>query len=163
MDTKSRINYGKLYTIEHNVKVFNFGMVKTDDIRLLLTQWKDVLNDTTGGWEASATHNTSSYASTSVASTAPGASAHHYTNPASQSHQAQYIDHAMGAFDFSPNPEQIASGQISVRVDDLLGVFEYQAGAWARVYNARTQQIGSVPANYIRLDSSASSGPQYQA
>lgn len=42
----SRINYGKTYTVEHNVKVFDFGSVAEDDIRTLTSQWRWVRDQT---------------------------------------------------------------------------------------------------------------------
>ena len=43
LDPLSRINFGKIYTVEHNVKVFDFGDVHKDHIPTLRTQWKYVL------------------------------------------------------------------------------------------------------------------------
>ena len=38
----SRVNFGKVYTIEHSVKVKSFGMVNKDSMVALLYQFKDV-------------------------------------------------------------------------------------------------------------------------
>lgn len=48
MDRASRLNYGKMYTVEHNVRVYDFGMVVDKDIPILLAQWKQVLDLTFG-------------------------------------------------------------------------------------------------------------------
>ncbi|KAF2204019.1 hypothetical protein GQ43DRAFT_429373 [Delitschia confertaspora ATCC 74209] len=40
MRPKSRINFVKLYTVEHNVKVYHFGEVDKDEEWKLITQWK---------------------------------------------------------------------------------------------------------------------------
>lgn len=40
----SRINFGKLYTVEHNVKVYNFGDVHRDSMQTLKSQWRWVLD-----------------------------------------------------------------------------------------------------------------------
>jgi hypothetical protein len=45
----SRINYSKVYTIEHNVKVKPFGMVNRDHIRSLMDQFRTVFLAGTGG------------------------------------------------------------------------------------------------------------------
>jgi hypothetical protein len=45
----SRINYSKVYTIEHNVKVKPFGMVNRDHIRSLMDQFRAVFLAGTGG------------------------------------------------------------------------------------------------------------------
>jgi hypothetical protein len=43
LDPMSRINYSKIYTVEHNVKVYDFGDVDEDYHERLLEQWKKVL------------------------------------------------------------------------------------------------------------------------
>jgi hypothetical protein len=43
LHAKSLINFSKMYTVEHNVKVYDFGDVAEDDIKRLKEQWKYVL------------------------------------------------------------------------------------------------------------------------
>ena len=43
MDPMSRLDFAKIYTVEHNVKVFDFGDVHKDHIHTLKTQWRYVL------------------------------------------------------------------------------------------------------------------------
>jgi hypothetical protein len=43
LDPMSRINYSKIYTVEHNVKVHDFGDVDENYHKKLLKQWKTVL------------------------------------------------------------------------------------------------------------------------
>ncbi|KAK5148754.1 hypothetical protein LTR04_000554, partial [Oleoguttula sp. CCFEE 6159] len=43
LDSMSRINFGKIYTVEHNVKVFDFGDVHPDSQMWLLHQWQAVM------------------------------------------------------------------------------------------------------------------------
>jgi len=43
LDGKSRINFGKMYTIEHNCKVYDFGDVHKDFLKLLTQNWRYVL------------------------------------------------------------------------------------------------------------------------
>lgn len=43
LDPMSRIHYGKIYTIEHNVKVKPLGMVNGDSLTALLAQFQTVL------------------------------------------------------------------------------------------------------------------------
>jgi hypothetical protein len=43
LDPLSRINFGKIYTVEHNVKAFDFGNVDAADIKTLKVQWRYVL------------------------------------------------------------------------------------------------------------------------
>lgn len=44
LDVMSRINFGKIYTVEHNVKVFDFGQVHTESERRLHNQFMLVLH-----------------------------------------------------------------------------------------------------------------------
>lgn len=44
LDTMSRINFGKIYTVEHNVKVFDFGQVYKEFGHVLYRQFQEVLN-----------------------------------------------------------------------------------------------------------------------
>jgi hypothetical protein len=44
----SRINYGKLYNIEHNVKVKPYGVVNNQFMHALITQWTQVFTGRTG-------------------------------------------------------------------------------------------------------------------
>jgi len=40
----ARINFARTYTIEHSVKVYDFGDVVIDDIAVLRIQWQAVVN-----------------------------------------------------------------------------------------------------------------------
>jgi hypothetical protein len=43
LDVMSRINYQKIYTVEHNAKVYDFGTVHKSDLHVFYTQWMFVL------------------------------------------------------------------------------------------------------------------------
>ena len=45
LDIMSRLNFKKIYTIEHNVKVMNVGKVTKDSLPILLKYWKQSLDD----------------------------------------------------------------------------------------------------------------------
>ncbi|TKA51472.1 hypothetical protein B0A49_11857 [Cryomyces minteri] len=47
LDAMSRVNFGKIYTIEHKVKVLDFGDVDPDFRYWLRYQWQDVMRMTT--------------------------------------------------------------------------------------------------------------------
>lgn len=49
LDDKSRINLGKVYPVEHNVKVCEVGMVAPTDIRKLTTYYKTGLRNDLNG------------------------------------------------------------------------------------------------------------------
>ena len=44
---ESRINFGKVYTVEHNCKVYDFGVVHQDYIDNLIACWRWVLTRNT--------------------------------------------------------------------------------------------------------------------
>jgi hypothetical protein len=45
LDIMSRLNFKKIYTIEHNVKVMNVGRVTKDSLPILIKYWKQSLDD----------------------------------------------------------------------------------------------------------------------
>jgi hypothetical protein len=45
LDSMSRLNFKKVYTIEHNVKVMNVGKVAKDSLPALLGYWRQSLQD----------------------------------------------------------------------------------------------------------------------
>lgn len=50
LQAMSRIHFGRVYTIEHNIKVASFGMVNRDSIDALVYQFRDVwMNDIPAG------------------------------------------------------------------------------------------------------------------
>ena len=51
LDQRSRINFGKMYTIEHNCKVYDFGDVHKDFLNLLTENWRYVLKRNIQGEE----------------------------------------------------------------------------------------------------------------
>lgn len=40
LDVYSRINFGKIYTVEHNVKVLSIGIIAPEHAHLLQNYWK---------------------------------------------------------------------------------------------------------------------------
>ena len=45
LDRMSRLNFGKIYTVEHNVKVMAVGKVTKDSLPFLLGYWRASLVD----------------------------------------------------------------------------------------------------------------------
>jgi hypothetical protein len=43
LDRMSRLNYGKIYTVEHNVKVMSVGRVTGDSLPALVAYWRSSL------------------------------------------------------------------------------------------------------------------------
>ncbi|KAK4985030.1 hypothetical protein LTR66_008305 [Elasticomyces elasticus] len=62
---KSRINFGKMYTIEHNIKVLDFGQVCKECEWSLKLQWHDVLFPPNPAWTTPS--GASSYPDTTAA------------------------------------------------------------------------------------------------
>lgn len=44
LDPKSRVNMGKIYTVEWNTKVKEIGQVEKDSLVKLLAYWKQIIN-----------------------------------------------------------------------------------------------------------------------
>jgi hypothetical protein len=49
LQRESRINFGKVYTVEHNCKVYDFGDVHPDYVDVLSACWRWVLTRNTAG------------------------------------------------------------------------------------------------------------------
>jgi len=43
LESASRVNFGKVYTVEHNVKVLDIGVVAQEHVYLLINYFKDAL------------------------------------------------------------------------------------------------------------------------
>jgi hypothetical protein len=48
MSATARINYGRMYTVRHDVPVYDFGIVEEGNLHVLNGQWRAVLNYKTG-------------------------------------------------------------------------------------------------------------------
>jgi hypothetical protein len=42
MENRSRLDYGKIYTVEYNVRIYDFGLVHPDYYEIFMGQWKKV-------------------------------------------------------------------------------------------------------------------------
>lgn len=61
MPVSSRIRFGKTYPIEWNVKVKDIGRVVPEDLRKLITYWKEEDDDDWGGEMSTSSYTTSAY------------------------------------------------------------------------------------------------------
>lgn len=43
MEAASRLNLGKMYTVEHNVRVYNFGMIHDNHVETLVARWRYIM------------------------------------------------------------------------------------------------------------------------
>jgi len=143
MDPASRIHYGKMYTVEHNVKVCNFGMVHPDHIPIVIAQWRQFLD-----WEKN--DSTSQYTS--------GPSQQDNSSPPAvpvtpASTFPSYVD--LGYVTTAYVPGENADRQISLQQHDRLAILEWPYPGWAKAWNQRSGETGLVPQQYITLYQSA--------
>ena len=89
LDILSRINFSKIYTVEHNVKVYDFGDVHKDHIHRLRRQWRVVLDQDSHDpsreveYTSNATQETPPFP-TIPSGTIPNPSGYQYTTPKSR-------------------------------------------------------------------------------
>ena len=143
MEPTSRLNFGKMYTVEHNVRVYDYGMVHEDFIGILKEQWKAVI-----GWTLALSHTQASTESVHVESSS-SAMASPATAERPASYLPQYVDYGEANADFTP-PEG-DTRQLALQRDDRLAVLEWPYDGWARAYNQRSRSTGLVAMQHISL------------
>jgi hypothetical protein len=165
MDPASRLHYGKMYTVEHNVKVYDFGMVRSDHLPTLDAQWRQVLN-----WESQ--NSARSSQDTTTSSHDYGAYRTQYGSSPQQSvgssrgynnlpsvpeapatHLPTYVDYGCASVDYGPEEGQ--TRQIAIKKDDRLAILEWPYPEWAKAWNQRSNETGLVPLQYITMFASA--------
>jgi hypothetical protein len=130
MDRASRINYGRIYTVEHYVRVKEFGDVHEKYIKRLRKQWwyiqsKEMhADDVTDGDEDDAKDEESS--------------------PAEPREQSTYLQWVTACWDFNePRLMKMKKG-------DRIGVTDYTTSDWWKGLNVRTNEVNLFPSNYVR-------------
>jgi hypothetical protein len=141
MDTRSRLHYGKLYTIEHNVKVYDFGMVHRDYLRAFWSQWRDVMFGTVSE-ASSSSQNQSSFQDLPPP-----------PERSREDSQVTFIDYAVAKRTYRITEDAKAGGQISIEQDDRIGIISYPGQGWAKAYNQATRDTGLVWKDFLLLDS----------
>lgn len=120
LDPESLINYGKVYTIEHNLKVKPFGMVQRDSIQHFTEQFMRVWISRVGLRRETKPSSRASLPSRS--STAQGlplgidSVPQPLSSPLQQSHQ-QHLLQGLGAWAAKSIPEVGRSGKIKLGLD----------------------------------------------
>ena len=209
MDEASRLHYAKVYTIEHNVKVFDFGMVDSEHVMLMQSQWEDVMGlnrpsqrdvqNTPSGMTRypSSDGDYSGYGNTEFSSS--GATTYAYPTASSSSYRisggfygsnndqdtlesvdedededddeddeesedrpSPYADYAVARGDYSPKKKDRKQGQIAIKENHRLGVFEVLTTGWVKVRNFDTGEDGLVWRQYIAIDSEVLAAQQLQ-
>jgi hypothetical protein len=170
MELSSRLNYGKMYTLEHNVRVYDFGMVRSDYIQILTGQWISSLafelgqplgNSTSGPYnQASGDGNrpqpvsrSSSQHSNSVQED-PILSESYSKQELPDSLLPLYVDFGCASDRYVPPPDE-TSRQISVEKGDQLSIIDWPFGDWAMARSSISGKTGLVPHQYITLYPSA--------
>lgn len=135
MEKESRLNFGKMYTVEHNVRVYDFGMVDPKQIRQLVSQWRKIIIEPDAG-------------------PAPPQPSHPNVP------NSIYVDLGESNMDYTPPSGD--TRQIALRIRDRLSVLEWPYDDWAYAYNTRTRQTGLVSIQYIHLYETAIARYDYQ-
>ncbi|KAE9986436.1 hypothetical protein EG328_005662 [Venturia inaequalis] len=145
MFLESRINFGKLYTVEHNVKVLDFGDVHKEHIALLRTQWKWVLkSDLKGNKEKDDSEEEEGNEDEDEGST--------------QLDTVEEGGEDEGGPDLqihgTANWPWTTEGQLAFKKGDRILIVEYVDENWAKGYNLSTGAQGTFPRNYVQVDDS---------
>jgi hypothetical protein len=168
MDPMARLHYGRLYTIEHNVKVYDFGCVRPEYILLLLSQWRDVM-----GWQFPGSAGSNSTAQGSASNTiyegssntmgAYRGSSQNYHDPsalapvpetAAREPPPHFIDYAVVKTTYKPTSNDRTINQhIPIKREQRLGIIQMYESGWRKAWNQTTEEIGMVWKDYILLDS----------
>lgn len=164
MEDESRVNFGKMYTVEFNVRVYDFGMVHPKHVPKLVDRWRKIIMepDSTQDAETVVQHYTQpsasqlsphqrklmdDYAALSRASKVSGEQPDPPEEPSSLQTPA-YVDLGEANTDYDPSND---ARQISIRERDRLSIIEWPYDEWAIAFNQRTRQQGWVALQYIDL------------
>lgn len=116
----SRVNFGKVYTIEHNVKVKSWGMVNRDSMQALLFQFRDVWATMFGAPAGLPGSNPASAQGPAVPSSSTGQTNSGAPQPLQRygltREQLYASTQARGAGQFAPLTSQPRTGTASSRV-----------------------------------------------
>jgi hypothetical protein len=146
MSAASRINFGKMYTVEHNVKVFYFGDVRKNYIPYLIQQWQWVLGcDQKGN---NATHRTATSSGGAVPKIDSDNKHPATVTGAVSSTEVTVIGYGTALYPWGTPPEK---GQLTMQANDRITV-TFLNESWGQGINARTLERGSFPRNYVSMD-----------
>jgi hypothetical protein len=142
----SRINFGKLYTVEHNVKVYDFGDVRRSSLSALVKQWKWVFDNNLQG-------------------NAPESNPDRDDNGGGEDEEED--DPEAGPPDDEVELEVVlpingkalwpwtanVHGQLEFRAGDIITITDWADENWGRGKNLRTGKKGLFARNYVSTDS----------
>ena len=168
MEAASRLNYGKMYTVEHNVRVYDFGMVRSSDIPILTGQWGQILGlsashnqpQPTSGSEGSLYSPQQSLFSRSTAGTSYQHSGYHQSyssspppvepQPAPLPVQLpSFVDYGFAKERYTPPEGETRA--IPLKKGDRLSIINWLSEDWGKAYNERSHTTGLVPYGYVTI------------
>lgn len=146
MFDESRINFGKMYTVEHNVKVYDFGDVRKSSLSILVKQWRWVLENNRGRDELQRApldkeeeeEGDSGEEENDDEEEAGGKEGADITLPA----------HGLALWPWSDNTH----GQLEYEKGDNILVSERADDNWGRGNNLRTGKNGIFARNYVSIN-----------
>lgn len=150
MFPESRINYGKMYTVEHNVKVYDFGEVRKSSRTLLVRQWRWVLDnnlqgnapdvnplDGPAGEESDDEDESSEKLQEEEEEEGTNATVPEVTLPAD----------GKALWPWAAN----SAGQLAFQAGDVIRITAWADENWGRGMNVRTGAQGVFARNYVSL------------
>jgi hypothetical protein len=141
----SRINFGKMYTVEHNVKVYDFGDVRKSSLSTLVKQWRWV-------FDANLQGNAPDSKSTKKIDTDSE------EEDVKQDADEDSIDADDPKVELPANGKAQwpwtanDNGQLAFRAGDAIVIEEWADENWGRGKNVRTNRRGIFPRNYVNIE-----------
>jgi hypothetical protein len=152
----SRINYAKMYTVEYNVKVYDFGMVRQEFVDRLKQSWRYVLDQT----ESAPSSHALGVAETATESIEDevGDEDQNEDNGANDGNLAGQLESlnldcpepCLPAKATALHPWS-ATDQLSFRKGDTIILKKFIDENWAQGRNTRTKKWGHFPRGYVQL------------
>lgn len=142
----SRINFGKMYTVEHNVKVYDFGDVRRSSLSMLVKQWRYVFDNNLHG---------------NAPKIRPA------EDEEEDSEQEDDYDDGDGMKATVETEEELPlpakgialwpwsandNGQLEFRAGDSIVITEWADENWGRGKNLRTDKSGVFARNYVSMN-----------
>jgi hypothetical protein len=145
----SRINFGKMYTVEHNVKVYDFGDVRKSSLFLLREQWKWVLH-----YNIQATTHQKNNKEVELDSEDSDSEDDFDKTTAVEEVEEVEPEVELPAtgtalWPWSANDR----GQLAFNTGDAITIERWADENWGRGRNARTGRKGLFPRNYVNISS----------
>jgi hypothetical protein len=137
LEPAARLNFGAKYIVEHNVQVYDFGMVRKEYVSVLTGQWTQVLD-----YMSSRAKDHTGFLG--VSEPEKEQQGQPVVGPS-----VSYVDLGYANANYTPPVDE--DRQISLHSGDHLAVIEWPYEEWARAFNRRTRQTGLVALQFITL------------